>query len=362
MINVTHIRSTIGFYGAEKVVFNLFSNIEYSDISLSLITLENGSEPSSFLRDKISRLSFMTKKYQLTKKYDRRVIDSIRLQFSRNETDVVHTHDYKSLFYALSASRDLALPVIHHMHGYLNNTVSEALYAWLEKYLINRVKIVFVVSRDLKKRLERSFLVRNKAVRFLANGTQLASSDEVNRINDTDFTNISMIARLTSEKNHLLALEAVKKLKERTPKVKLNLYGDGPCKEKIIHFIKFYNLSQYVEVHGYREDITEIFGTTDILLVTSLTEGLPMVILEAMSHGIAIVSTDVGQIAEVLDNEKCGMLTLFDPNDISNKLFQLLTNKTKLKKLGENAKDRVDKDYSISSQIDVICNAYREIV
>jgi len=362
MINVAHMRSTTGFYGAEKVIFNIFENIEDQDISLSLITLENNTKLSALLRNKISNLSFITKEYQLNKKYDKQAINAINLQLSTEKIQLVHTHDYKSLFYALKASKNLTIKIIHHMHGYLNNTISERLYALLEKYLINKVTVIFVVSDDLKNRLEGSLLVKNKAIRFLANGVQLNASNGSNKSDNPKLINISMIARFTSEKNHLLALETAKKLKHKNVCFMLNLYGDGALREQIQNYIASHDLKQNVELHGYQKDMSVVYQTSDILLITSLTEGLPMVLLEAMSNGIAIVSTNVGQIAEVLNQETCGLLTSFKADDVSNKLLQLLANKTRLEKLGQNAIKRVQNNYSISSQIKAICNTYKEII
>jgi len=356
-----HMRSTTGFYGAEKVIYNLFDNFTANDLSLSLITLETPEESSKILRKRIP-MSYNVHGYTLIKKYDRDTIQLIKEQLVLQKIKILHTHDYKSLFYSILASSALKISLIHHMHGYLNNTFIERLYSLLEKYLITKVNLVFVVSETLKKNLQNSFFLKNTTLTYLSNGTTLPEQPQQKIIHKSDTVKVSLIARFTAEKNHLLALKVAKVLLANNYKFTLKLYGDGPLKYSIQQQIINMGLQGHVFIAGYYEDMSEVYHSTDILLITSFTEGLPMVLLEAMSYQIPIVSTDVGQIAAVLDQQRCGFLTTFECLNMAQILQNLMDDSALQKKMGMMAKKTIEEQYSVHNQLNTICDIYRELI
>lgn len=361
-MNIVHMRSTTGFYGAEKVIYNIFNKFKYDDITLQLLTLENNTKTSSLLREKLSSCNFPVEGFQVCKKFDRNVINSIQLKLKSENVQLVHTHDYKSLFYAVMSRGDNDYFIVHHLHGYLNNTFAERIYSVIEKILISKTSLVFVVSEDLKGELSKSILVRNANIKYLENGT-----NEISDINKDiqvagNEMKISFIARFTYEKNHLLALKVAKCLYEKNISFKLDFYGDGPLFEMIQNEIHLHNLEAVVTLHGFTDNLKKIYEATDILLITSLTEGLPMVLLEAMSYGIPVVSTNVGQIEEVFNNETCGILIPFDVDDIVTILSDLFLDVEKREKLSVMAKSIVEQNYSVSRQAKTIYCCYRELL
>ncbi len=361
MIKILHIRSTTGFYGAEKVIYNIFSNISSEPVALSLITIENEEPSSRTLRIKLKE--YNVKKLLIPKKYDREAINLLSLHLNENKIDIVHTHDYKSLFYAIaSIKKNRNIKLVHHLHGSLNNTLAEKFYSLLEKHLINRADLVFVVSEAQKKMLSDSFLVRNMDIFYLQNGTEVKNKLYRNTDLDKHSIHISVVARFTPEKNHLLAINVIKILSDCKYKFSLHLYGDGPLLNDIKEKVAEYNLQNIVIFHGYCADVSEIYDVTDILLITSTTEGLPMVLLEAMSNGIPVVSTDVGQISEVVKNNQSGFITPIKANDLVSKVKAFFDTPGLLQRMGCSSHSIIKEKFSIHSQIVTLNSYYQQLV
>ena len=136
---------------------------------------------------------------------------------------------------------------------------------------------------------------------------------------------------------------------------KLDIIGDGLEKQDLIHLIKEKKIAQNVSLIGFSEDIPNILKDYDAFVISSNSEGLPMVLLEAMSAKLPIVSTNVGGIPEVINNSKGGMIV-----ESRNKMklasamrLMMEQSKANLKEMGNNnyiyVKDKFDID-EISNQ------------
>lgn len=104
-----------------------------------------------------------------------------------------------------------------------------------------------------------------------------------------------------------------KEIASRMPGWTLDIYGSGELEERMKDEIRWSSLSETVTMHGFVEDVSQVYAETDILLLTSITEGFPMVIIEAMRCGVPVVSTDCPSgPAEVIETGKTGMLVPLD--------------------------------------------------
>lgn len=135
---------------------------------------------------------------------------------------------------------------------------------------------------------------------------------------------ISFIGRLSEEKNPLLFTEIGARILTRPPtKVHFVMAGDGPELGKVKTTIKNKNIDANFTLTGTIDDVVDLLNDTDIFLVVSRIEGVPVVILEAMSMGIPVISTNVGAISEVIENNVNGFLiNLAKSNDDLAKSFE----------------------------------------
>jgi glycosyltransferase involved in cell wall biosynthesis len=137
---------------------------------------------------------------------------------------------------------------------------------------------------------------------------------------------VSFIGRLSEEKNPLLFAEIGARILAHTAtKVHFVMAGDGPELGRVRATIKNKSLDAHFTLTGTIDDVVELLNDTDILLLFSKIEGVPVVILEAMSMGIPVVSTDVGAISEVIENNVNGFL--IDPAKSNENLVKAFEDK-----------------------------------
>jgi len=117
-----------------------------------------------------------------------------------------------------------------------------------------------------------------------------------------------MAGRFTAQKNHALLLDALPAVLARHPGTTALLAGDGPLRGAVARGVAARGLSASVRLLGERADLADLMATSDLLVLPSLFEGLPMVLLEAMASGLPCVGTDVGGIADVVEHGVAGWL------------------------------------------------------
>jgi glycosyltransferase involved in cell wall biosynthesis len=117
------------------------------------------------------------------------------------------------------------------------------------------------------------------------------------------------VARLDPIKNHRLALEAVQQLIRSRPDVQFWIVGEGPERPAIKALCKQLQLESHVKLLGERRDVPELWNAADAAVLTSHSEGIPLVLIEAMAAGLPVAATNVGGIPEIVTSGAEGQLT-----------------------------------------------------
>ena len=167
-------------------------------------------------------------------------------------------------------------------------------------------------------------------------------------LKDTDRILITA-GEMIERKNQQFLLEVVKKIKEKETPVKLIVCGHGRLEHFLKSKVKELGVENNVIFTGYRTDIYKILGLAEIFLFSSLQEGLPVAVMEAMAVGLPVVCSNVRGNADLIDNEKGGyVLDKFDVNRWADLIYSLLMDKNRLKSFGEYNMNRI-KEYDRSN-------------
>lgn len=177
--------------------------------------------------------------------------------------------------------------------------------------------------------------------------------------------NIGAILRVVPIKDIMTLIRAFSIVKGKTKDVKL--YIIGPAEEDVAYSDQCHNLVKLLDLEDDiiftgRVDIKEYLGRLDIMILTSISEGQPLVILEGWAAKIPFVSTDVGSCRDMLTGDEfegdCGIITkLASPSDTANALLELIGDSTLRIEMGENGRKRVERLYND----DVLIESYRKI-
>ena len=167
------------------------------------------------------------------------------------------------------------------------------------------------------------------------------------------------VGRLVVEKNYPLLVEAIARLRERFPKIKYLLAGAGDCAGRIRDRIESHGAADSIALAGSRSDISDILAAADVFVLSSIREGLPVSLLEAMASGTAIASTSVGGIPEVIQDGKTGLLV--PPEDaaaLAGAIGTLLGDDELRRTLGMEARKVVEEGFSIKQIAERIGELY----
>ncbi|MBL7081158.1 MAG: glycosyltransferase [Candidatus Omnitrophica bacterium] len=145
--------------------------------------------------------------------------------------------------------------------------------------------------------------------------------------------------------------------------VKFILIGDGVLRKKIEGLISKFDLGQQVILTGWREDIPRILSALDIFVLTSLWEGLPISVLEAMVVSLPVIATNTGGISEVLLEGRTGFLV--SPGNVdkmAEKLIGLLKDKSLRDQIGQSARDSLGSIFSLEDMLRSTENSYQDLI
>lgn len=226
--------------------------------------------------------------------------------------DLVHTHNRMPLIYAAPAAWLCGLPVVHTKHG--NNPKGGT--RLVAGNLAGRFVSAFVaVSPETAEMARRRREVDPRRLSVIRNGIALEhyrpDSDARARVRAELGIGgaawvVGTVGRVASEKNHALLLRAAAPL--LGPEARLVVVGDGPLRPALAETAAALGVAPFVHLLGVRTDVGDVLNALDAFALSSSTEGLPLVIPEAMATGLPVVSTRVGGIPTVVDEGETGFL------------------------------------------------------
>lgn len=171
-------------------------------------------------------------------------------------------------------------------------------------------------------------------------------------LDDTDEL-LLMVGVLRGVKRHLLALEAIHRLGERRPRLQLVLAGDGPMREEIAARAETLGLTGRVHFLGHRDDVPDLMGAADGLLLSSRSEGVPQAVTQELGMGLPVVATDVGGVPELIRQEDTGLLVPTEDADaMAAALDRVFTDPGWAKTLGERGRAHVHAHFSLDAMLD----------
>ena len=282
----------------------------------------------------------------------------------KEKPDIVHTHTAKAGTLGRLAAIFAGVPVrIHTFHGHIFDgyfsLLKTRIFLHIEKFLAHFTDRLVVVSEAVKAELVNNLKVMkaDKAV-VIPLGFELdkfidceSKKGDFRRMikADHDTLLVGIVGRLVPIKNHKMFLDVVIKIKEKARhiKAKFLIIGDGELRGVLEEYVKDKNLSKIVEFTGWIKDLSAVYADLDVVCLTSLNEGTPVSLIEAMASGRAVVATDVGGVKDLITNGVSGILSRSgDVDGFSDKLIGLMKDPEKRKQLGMYGKSAVMEKYS----------------
>lgn len=359
-VKITHFVETLNRGGLERVVIDLVRAQLEMGYSCQVICL---FEPGSLAAELIE-LGVPVVSCDKRRGLDLRAILRARKFMRSHATEVLHTHNAISHYYAVLASRGLSLcRVVSTRHG-MGATRAAAQrgsrsYSWrdnrLEWFYGKSMAFTDVVATVCETALhefaQRPDVPATKLV-AIPNGIRVdkfhpASAEARQRLHAAlelaPGTRLAgFVGRLTWAKDHATMIRAFRRVQERLPETVLVLIGDGPLKSELMELAAAEGIAHHVLFLGDRSDIPELLSGLDLFVMSSVTEGYSIALLEACASGLPIVATKVGGNAEIVREGVSGNLVPErDPVELANAIVALLADGERAEAMGRAGRDWV---------------------
>ena len=363
-LHVYHLRSSAGLYGAEYMLLGLIPALARAGIASTLLCLDNPYLEEQPLYARAQALGVPARRVPCRSRFDFASVQALRAIIAMDSRALLHVHDYKSAAYAWLARGRRSVPIVATAHGQFSSTPSLHLYHMVETRLMRRFERVCIVAEQMRFGLIRAG-VRPDVIRLVENGVDtgrftqeacaLARRDLM--IGDEALVYGSAM-RLTAQKDPLGLIEAFAHVAARSPRAVLVIAGDGPLRGATLARAAALGISSRVRLLGPRNDLERFYPMIDVFVLSSLYEGLPLALLEAMAAQRTIVATRVGHVPEVLEGLGVDLVAPGDQRALADAMYAAPTHH---EALGAALRRRVVERYSTARMAADHAVLYREL-
>ena len=352
--------------GGEKVLFDLATSLKERGHEVIAVSPEAGQLP-----DELGKEGIRTEVIPFHKTYDLRAARRLARFIKREKNEVLHSHSMLTSIISRIAGRWARVPVsvsTEHLtmelaRGGRSREIGERLkaryYRALGNYTSRYNQRVIAVSRAVRDDLiEQGIPARRITV--IQNGIPLPQIDPAagKRIRrelgiKEEETVIGAVGRLSPQKDYPTMLRAFSEVVRKSPEAVLLIAGDGYLRDNLQKLSDKLGIRERVKFLGYRSDVLEVVSSFDIYALSSLWEGLPLAVLEAMALQKPVAATAVPGTKEALVDGKTGFLVpLKNAHSLAGKIAELIKDPAKARKMGEAGRRRARERFTLKRVVD----------
>jgi len=357
--------------GAQHYIFNLAAKLPTAQYEVAVAA--GGSEELFDKLEKIGIKTFHLKdlEREINPLKDLKAYYQIKRVIKFFQPDIIHLNSSKAgILGAVAGKKMNVKKIIYTVHGFVFNEplpyFKRQIYLWAEKFSGKfKHKLICVSDFDRQTGIKNKIAAANKFI-TIYNGI-----DEIKYLEPqeakkylklpNDKTIIGTIANLYPTKGLIYFIEAAKDLISKNKNLLFVIIGFGILKDTIEAKIREEKLQENFILTGKIENGAKYLKAFDIYVCSSVKEGFPFSILEAMNAGLPIISTRVGGIPEMITDQKDGLLIDYaKPEEISKAVDKLLQNKSLANQLASQAKSTVKEKFNLNKMVEETRKIYQE--
>ncbi|MEW5803019.1 MAG: glycosyltransferase [bacterium] len=369
---IMHLIATNFYGGPEKQILEHLKRLSKNCYRGMVASFIEGNNPNEIL-DYAKNLGLEHVGITLSQSLDLGAFWKLYHLLRKGEIDLLCTHGYKSTILGWLACRRVKVPVLVFSRGYTGENRKVAFFEWLERRILGRVDGLVCVSEGQLRKLE-SFGIQNRRSWIVHNAitSKRKDTEQTNALRKEvakrlaipdEGTMIVSAGRLSPEKGHRFLLDAVKILERKADNTCFIFCGEGACRESLENQAKRLGIEEKCRFVGFRRDLDEIFSVMDFMVLPSLTEGLPNVILEAFACARPVVAASVGGVPEVVDNGIDGFLVPPGrPDLLAEAIGKFLSHPELRQPMGRAGYFKVKTRFTFESQNQKLEAVYHEIL
>jgi glycosyltransferase involved in cell wall biosynthesis len=375
-VKVFHVITKLELGGAQKVTLMTLERLPRDRYELGLVT-----GPEGLLVDWASRIPSLTRVWnkwlvrEVQPMKDALTLVTLWRLFRRERPQIVHTHSAKAGIIGRWAAKLAGVPLIFHTaHGFGFNDFQRPavrnFYVALERFTGRITTKLFIVSYANADKAEKCGMVRRGdwvlARDSIAVEEFLQPRPRRRKLAEwkvpKDKVIVGMVACFKPQKSPEDFVEVAASVLAKTDRVHFVMAGDGELRRSVEDRIRKHGIGEHVTLLGWQneKDMPEIYRNLDVVVLTSLWEGLPCVFSEAMACELPIVATNVDGAREAIIDGENGYL--HDPHDVSGmaeSVLRLVADEDLRRTMGSRGKSRI-MEFDIGTSVDMVESTYRE--
>ena len=285
--------------------------------------------------------------------------------FRQMRPTIVHTHTAKAGMLGRLAAKLAGVPVVVHtfhghvFHSYFSHRKTQ-FFLSIERFLARFTDAIITVSPKQRQEILDYGIGRPEKVHAIGLGLDLQAFVNCAEVRgalrqelqiEPDVTLVGIVARLVPVKGFSYFLKAARLVSERFPKCLFVIAGDGELRDTLEREAEELGLGDRLRFLGFRRDLPEIYADLDLVVLSSLNEGLPVALIEAMAAGKPVVATNVGGVGDLVRHKQSGFLA--PPQNsaaLAESIGRMLSlSKTERAKMGRAGRKNVYPKYHIST-------------
>jgi glycosyltransferase involved in cell wall biosynthesis len=279
---------------------------------------------------------------------------------------LLHAHDYKTNVLSVLLGRWFRIPVMTTMHGYVTRGGRLESYYLIDRWALRRMQHVVAVSEDLYRHAAELRVPRSR-LSLIENAIDVAQYRRSRPVGaakqriglSANRATVGAVGRLSPEKSFDLLIRSVDQLLSRGSDVELLIVGEGPERARLEQLIARLGRGDRIRLLGYRSDLPDWFEAMDVFALSSLREGLPNVVLEAMALETPVVATRVAGVPRLVRDGENGLLVEPNaPDQLADALARLLADPALRARLARAGRRTVEDGYSFAARMDKVRALY----
>lgn len=347
-VKVLHLISTDVFSGAENVACQIINGFKDNDNYEMIYCSPLGKNEGPLKNININHL--------VLKKFNCFYIIKAIKSFN---PDIIHAHDIKASVMASLFSPKTK--VISHIHSNHENMRKLNLKTTMFNYFSKKMnKIIWVSDSALENYYfsKKENIIKKSIVLYnVINPEEIVKKSNEKLVNKS--YDIIYVGRLVYAKNPIRLIELLALIKKQYPKLSVAIVGDGEYKNQMLEKIDELGLEKNVDMLGFQNNPAAYMKKSKLMVMTSIYEGTPMCILEAIAMKLPIVSTPTDGISKIVENGVNGFLSN-DNEELANNIIELLNDEKKYKAIQKNTIKLNEKINDFSRYIKEIDSIYKE--
>jgi glycosyltransferase involved in cell wall biosynthesis len=293
------------FYGSpERLILGQMQNLSSFDfVCASFVKPHVSSEILSIAGSQGHCVESIQDNHLFDPRIPLRITDIIK----KHGVRLVVSHGYKANTYGYLSSRKIRIPQVAYFHGWTQEDLKMRLYNMIDRLVLPKLSAIIAVSGASANSLVAHGVSREK-IRVVYNALDIGADQTLPRRSPKEHPTLAVIGRLSHEKGVHIFIRAVASIAYRTESFTAQVYGDGIEMENMRRLADELKVSHIVRFEGFSREIDKVYNNLDFLVIPSLSEGHPLVILEAWKHGVGVIASRAGGIPEVIDHRVNGIL------------------------------------------------------